>query len=253
LTRTHRALASLARLAIVASLFLLWEALSRAGAVNPRLLPPASDVFVTLFDLLQRPRIQSDIVVTLAEVALAFAIAVPVGVALGVIVVESRFLGEVLRPLLFFLFSIPKSIFLPLFILVFGISFSQKVAYGFFSAVLTMVISTAAAVESIRPDHVTVARSFGATRAQILRRVYLPSMLPILIEALRIAMIFTFTGVVLAEMYASRQGIGYQISNWGETYQLRALLAGVLLVSAMAIAFNESIRRVEHYFGHWRT
>ena len=78
-------------------------------------------------------------------------------------------------------------------------------------------------------------------------------MLPLLIEALRISMIFTFTGVVLAEMYASRHGIGYQISNWGETYQVRPLLAGVLLVSAMAILFNEAIRWVEKKCGHWRT
>lgn len=248
-----RTVLSAARLAIVAALFLLWEALSRTGTVNPRLLPSASDVFVTLWDLLQRPRIHSDIAVTLLEVLTSFAISVPVGVAIGLIIAESRYLSEVFKPLLFFLFSIPKSIFLPLFILAFGISFMQKVAFGFVSSCLTMVICTAAAVESIRADHITTARSFGATKSQIVRRVYLPSMLPVLIEALRISMIFTFTGVILAEMYAAREGIGYQISNWGETYQVRQLLAGVLLVSAMAIIFNEIIRWVEQKCGHWRT
>ena len=249
----NRHVAGAARLAIVAALFLLWEVMARSGAVNPRMLPPASDVLATLWDLLQRPRIHSDIAVTLLEVVVSFAISVPVGVAIGIVIAESRFLSAVFKPLLFFLFSIPKSLFLPLFILAFGISFTQKVAFGFVSSFLTMVICTAAAVESIRADHVMIARSFGATRAQIVRRVYLPSMLPLLIEALRISMIFTFTGVVLAEMYASRNGIGYQISNWGETYQVRPLLAGVLLVSMMAILFNEAIRWVERRCGHWRT
>ena len=250
----NRYLAGAARLAIVAALFLLWEVASRTLArSNPRLLPPASDVFATLWDLLQRPRIHSDIAVTLLEVVVSFAISVPVGVILGIVIAESRFLSAVFKPLLFFLFSIPKSLFLPLFILAFGISFTQKVAFGFVSSFLTMVICTAAAVELIRADHVMIARSFGATRSQIVRRVYLPSMLPLLIEALRISMIFTFTGVVLAEMYASRHGIGYQISNWGETYQVRPLLAGVLLVSAMAVLFNEAIRWVERKYGHWRT
>jgi NitT/TauT family transport system permease protein len=249
----NRHVAGATRLAIVAALFLLWEGLARSGVVNPRMLPPASDVLATLWDLLQRPRIHSDIAVTLLEVVVSFAISVPVGVVLGIVIAESRFLSAVFKPLLFFLFSIPKSLFLPLFILAFGISFTQKVAFGFVSSFLTMVICTAAAVESIRADHVMIARSFGATRAQIVRRVYLPSMLPLLIEALRISMIFTFTGVVLAEMYASRHGIGYQISNWGETYQVRPLLAGVLLVSMMAILFNEAIRWVERKYGHWRT
>ncbi len=249
----NRIIPSAARLAIVAAFFIFWEVASRTGMVNPRLLPPASDVFVTLWELLQRPRIHSDMAVTLLEVLTSFAISVPVGVIIGLIIAENRYLSEVFKPLLFFLFSIPKSIFLPLFILAFGISYSQKVAFGFVSSFLTMVICTAAAVESIRDDHITTARSFGATKSQIVRRVYLPSMLPLLIEALRISMIFTFTGVVLAEMYAARQGIGFQISNWGETYQVRPLLAGVLLVSAMAIAFNEAIRWVEQKCGHWRT
>ncbi len=136
--------------------------------VNPRLLPPASDVFVTLWDLIQRPRIQSDIGVTLVEVMTSFAISVPVGVAIGLVIAESRYLSEVFKPLLFFLFSVPKSIFLPLFILAFGISFSQKVAFGFVSSFLTMVICTTAAVESIRNDHITTARSFARRK----RRLY---------------------------------------------------------------------------------
>jgi ABC-type nitrate/sulfonate/bicarbonate transport system permease component len=249
----HRHFAGAVRLAIVAALFLLWEVLSQTGTVNPRLLPAASDVFVTLWELLQRPRIHSDLAVTLLQVLVSFAISVPVGVFIGIVIAENRFLSDVFKPLLFFLFSIPKSLFLPLFILAFGISFTQKVAFGFVSSFLTMVLCTAAAVESIRADHVMIARSFGATRAQIVRRVYLPSMLPVLIEALRISVIFTFTGVILAEMYASRSGIGYQISNWGETYQVRPLLAGVLLVAAMAVLFNEVIRWVEKKCGHWRT
>ena len=90
----NRYLAGAARLAIVAALFLVWEALSRTGAVNSRLLPPVSDVFATLWDLLQRPRMQSDIAVTLLEVIVSFAISVPVGFIIGIIIAESRFLSE---------------------------------------------------------------------------------------------------------------------------------------------------------------
>ncbi len=140
-----------------------------------------------------------------------------------------------------------------MFILVFGITFYEKVAFGVFSTIFILIMSTTAAVDSVRAEHVTAAHSFGATRAQIIRRVYLPSMLPVLLEALRLAMIFNFTGVILAEMYASRNGLGHLISDWGENFMLRQLLAGVLLVSAIAIAFNESIRWVEKRCGHWRT
>jgi sulfonate transport system permease protein len=114
-------------------------------------------------------------------------------------------------------------------------------------------MSTTAAVDSIKTEYLTVARSYGATTAQTIYRVYLPSMLPVLLETVRISMIFNLTGVMLAEMYASRDGIGHQISNWGENFQMRPLLAGVLMVAITAITFNEVVRWVETRCSHWRT
>jgi ABC-type nitrate/sulfonate/bicarbonate transport system permease component len=241
------------RFAIVAALFALWELLSRTGMVNPRLLPSASDTIATLVDLLGRPGVRSDILVTGAEVLTAFVIAVPIGALIGILIAEKRYFAEVAKPLLFFAFSIPKSIFLPMFILVFGVGFSQKVGFGFFSTIFIVIMSTTTAVESVKADYLTVARSYGATPVQTAFRVYLPSMLPVLLEALRISMIFNLTGVILAEMYASRDGIGHQIATWGENFQMKQLLAGVLMIAVIAMTFNELVRAVETRCSHWRT
>ena len=243
----------LGRVAIVAAVFALWETLSRTEIVNPRLLPPASDVLTMLGDLLQRASVRSDLVVTATEVLAAFALAVPFGTLIGCLIAENRYFSDVVKPMLFFAFSIPKSIFLPMFILVFGVGFAQKVGFGFFSTIFIVIMSTTTAVESVKLEHLTVARSYGATPVQIAWRVYLPSMLPVLLEALRISMIFNLTGVILAEMYASRDGIGHQIATWGENFQMRQLLAGVLMVAAVAMTFNELIRWVETRCSHWRT
>jgi NitT/TauT family transport system permease protein len=243
----------LTRLALLALVLAAWEALPRLGVVNPRLLPPLSDVLVMLVDILGRPQVHEAILVTAAEVVVAFVIAVPLGAAIGVAIAENDYLGQVLKPMLFYVFSVPKSIFLPMFILVFGIGFQQKVAYAAFSTVFVVIMSATAAVESVRADHVLVARSYGATRAQILTRVYVPSMMPVLLEALRISMIFNFTGVMIAEMYASRTGIGHLIANWGENFQMRQLFAGVILLAAVAILFNETVRALEGRCSTWRT
>jgi NitT/TauT family transport system permease protein len=114
-------------------------------------------------------------------------------------------------------------------------------------------MSTTAAVESVKPENLLVARSYGATPAQTIWRVYVPSMLPVLLETLRISMIFNLTGVMLAEMYASREGIGHLIANWGENFMMRQLLAGVLMVAVIAMTFNELVRLVETRCSHWRT
>src|SRR6478735_6257743 len=243
----------LARIAIVVAIFALWEMLSRTGMVNPRLLPSASDTLATLGDLLQRASVRKDLAVTATEVVTAFALAVPVGAMIGFLIAENKYFSDVAKPLLFFAFSIPKSIFLPMFILVFGVGFAQKVGFGFFSTIFIVIMSTTTAVESVKVEHLTVARSYGATPMQTAFRVYLPSMLPVLLEALRISMIFNLTGVILAEMYASRDGIGHQIATWGENFQMKQLLAGVLMIAVIAIAFNELVRWVETRCSHWRT
>ena len=210
-----------ARLALLGLVLAAWEALPRAGVVNPLLLPPLSDVLAMLAQILGRSQVQEAVAVTAAEVILAFMIAVPLGAAIGVLAAEHDYFGQVFKPMLFYVFSVPKSIFLPMFILVFGIGFQQKVAYAAFSTMFIVIMSAAAAVESVKADHVLVARSYGATRTQVLLRVYVPSMMPFLLETLRISMIFNFTGV--------------------------------MMIAVIAITFNELVRWVETRCSHWRT
>ncbi len=242
----------LGRFAILAALLAAWEALPRSGAVNAQLLPPFSTTVVTLLDILGRPAMKSDLLMTIGEILVAFALAVPLGAAVGVLVAESDYAGRVLKPLFFFVLSIPKSIFLPLMILALGIGFWQKVAFGMLSTVFILIMGAAAAVESVRADHLLVARACGAGRLQTVTRVYAPSMLPVLLETLRIAMIFNFTGVILAEMYASRTGIGNRIANWGDDFMMPQLYASVLLVALLSIACNEAIRWLETRSSAWR-
>jgi NitT/TauT family transport system permease protein len=243
----------LTRVLLLACVLLTWELLPRLGAVETDLLPPFSEVVRTLITLLGRTSFLYDIVTTTLEIFTSFLIAVPLGALLGLLIAEHPYVARVFDPLLFFLFSIPKSIFLPMFILTLGIGFWQKVGFGCFSTTLLVLLSTQAAVRSVRPDHLQVAYSYGATPTQIVLRVYLPSMLPIILEALRLALIFTFTAVTLAEMYASSTGVGHEIETWGENFMMPQLLAGVLLMSCAAILLNEAIRWAEHRCGAWRT
>ena len=149
----------LSRVAIIVAISALWEILPRTGLVNPRLLPSASDTLETLADLLQRSSVRNDLAVTATEVLTAFVLAVPFGCLLGYLIAEYRYFAEVMKPLLFFAFSIPKSIFLPMFILVFGVGFAEKVGFGFFSTIFIVIMSTTTAVESVKMEHLTVARS----------------------------------------------------------------------------------------------
>ena len=241
------------KILFVAFAIALWALASRWGLLDPRLFPSPGDVGAVTLSLLARPDIRAELVTTLSSVFISLLISMPVGILLGASIASSNYWKEVMKPILFFPLSIPKSIFLPMFILVFGIGFQQKVAYAAFTTAFVVLMSATAAVESVRADHIMVARSYGATQGQILWRVYVPSMMPILLETLRISMIFNFTGVMIAEMYASRTGIGHLIANWGENFQMPQLFAGVIVLAAVAILFNETVRWLEARCSTWRT
>jgi len=237
---------------IAAGLVVAWELAVRGGLINARLLPPPTAVIDALGNLLAEPKMARNISVTLAQALLAILIACPLGLLFGIALAENRRLAQVFDPFLYFAFSVPKSIFLPMFILAFGIGFGQKVMFGVFSAIFIAVLTTEAAVNGVPQHLVRAARAFGASRTQIYTRIYVPAMLPSLIEGLRLAMIFNITGVIFAEMYASREGLGHMIAFWGEYFMLPELLAGITIAAFLSIVVNEALRWMENRVGRWR-
>ncbi len=214
--------------AAVLGLFALWEALVRLGRIDASLAPAPSTILAALVRLLQRPEVLTSLAVTAWEVLAAFLIALPRRVSLlGFTLAEVPALGALLRPLVNFLFGVPKSIFLPVFILVFGVSIPQKIAFGVFTTIFVLIMGGIAAVQSVPRELVTVSRVYGASRWQIIREIYLPAMAPILLESARLGMVFNITAVLLCEIYGARDGIGYRIAAWGENLQMPQLYAAL--------------------------
>ena len=234
------------------ALVLLWEVLVRRGVIDASLAPAPSTIAGALLALVQRPEVLASLGVTAWEVVAAFLVAAPVGLLLGFALVEIPLLGALFRPLVNFLFGVPKSIFLPVFILVFGVSIPQKIAFGVFTTLFVVITGGIAAAKSVPRELVTVSRVYGATRWQVIREIYLPSMAPILLESARLGMIFNITAVLLCEIYGARDGIGYRIASWGENLQMPQLYAALVIVAAAAVAVNEALRAVEARLGSWR-
>lgn len=236
----------------VLGLLALWEAMVRLGRLDATLAPAPTTILEALIRLGRRPEVMTSLGVTAGEVIAAFLVAVPVGLFIGFTLAEVPFLGALLRPLVNFLFGVPKSIFLPIFILVFGVSIPQKIAFGVFTTVFVMIMGGIAAVQSVPRELVTVSRVYGAGRLQIVREIYVPAMAPILLESIRLGMVFNITAVLLCEIYGARDGIGYRIAAWGENLQMPQLYAALTMVAAAAVAVNEGLRLLEARLCSWR-
>lgn len=233
------------QLAVVLVLAATWELASRSRAVDPDVLPPLTKVAGILWRLLHDGDFLADLRITAFECLVAFAVVVPLGLLAGFVLGESQTLDRALGGALQLMMSVPKSVFLPVFVLMFGIGIAQKVIFAIVLAFFIVVPTGIAAVHSVPRGLVTAARAFGATRTQIYGRVYLPAMAPLIVGGVRLGLIFVVHGVVFAEMYGSTGGIGRSIVTWGEGFQMDYLLAAVMLVLVATVTLNEAIQAVE--------
>lgn len=233
------------RILIVGTMILAWEFASPLGWMDADLLPPFSRVMAEIGSLLANERFRHDIYVTVFSCLSAFIIVVPLGLACGFVLGESQAADKSFGPLLQLLMTVPKSVFLPLFILFFGIGIPQKVVFAVVLAFFIVVPTGRAAVHSVPRGLVVAARSFGANRFQIYRDIYAPAAAPLVMSGVRLGLIFSIHGVIFAEMYASWEGIGRHILTWGESYQMTPLLAAVSLILIATVILNESMQLVE--------
>ncbi|HEY8684775.1 MAG TPA: ABC transporter permease subunit [Chloroflexota bacterium] len=242
-----------AGLASLVAVLLLWELIVRSGLISHRLLASPSETAVALVNILGDGDVRAGIAATLFEVLVAMALAVPVGVLLGFFVGESRLANRLLAPILSGLMVTPKAVFLPLFILAFGVGLNQKVVFGIFQALFVIAVATIAATQGVPNGLLLVARSQRASRLQTYRHIYLPYMLPVTVQGIRIGVVYAVHGILLAEIYVSRVGLGRLILIWGNAGRVADLLAGAFLAGLIAIAINEVFRLYEHQLGAWRT
>ena len=233
-------------------ILVVWEAASKLGWLDPALLPPVETVGRTVGALFADPVFVRHAGTTLYRVLLAIVIAVPLAFSTGFLIAEVSRFGRVVNPVIHLGLAIPQSIFLPIFMLVFGIDTLQKVVFGVTHAFFVMTVVTVAAARSIPPTYAFAARSFGASPWQIYLKVYLPAMAPLLIGGVRLALIFDIIGVLGAEMYGSREGLGILLFRWGEEAQVARLAALVLVIAFATILMNELLRAGESRVEHWK-
>jgi ABC-type nitrate/sulfonate/bicarbonate transport system permease component len=247
-----KSLVLVAQIAFVALLIGLWTLGSWIGAFDPTILPPPVKVAIALRALLRSSDFLADSLDTIIRVIAAFAIGAPIALAAGFIMGENIGVGRSLSPIFNLVLSVPQSIFLPLFVLLFGLGFTEKLIFGITHVFFVVAVNGMAAVRQVPHGQVVLARSFGASRLKVYRSIYLPAMAPQIVTGLRLGIIFDVIGILLAEMYASRSGLGVLLLRWGESYAVDKLMAATVLISVVTIVINEAMRIWENRVGRWR-
>jgi NitT/TauT family transport system permease protein/taurine transport system permease protein len=243
--------ASTLRSLMVIFLIVLWEILPRAGLVPELFLPSLSSTLAAGWS--EAGEYGSALLVTLYEVGISMVFACGGGILLGALVGSLPRLRLLIMPMVSGLYAVPLVILYPVFTVWLGIGSESKIAFASIYGFLPTMLATAAGIRTIDPQLLLAARSMGATFPQCLVRVVLPAAIPTVLSGLRVGGALVIVGVVVSEMLISTAGIGYLISRYRTILDSPHVFAGVLLVLAMAVAFNAIIRWVERKAAIWRT
>jgi NitT/TauT family transport system permease protein len=240
--------------AAVAIVFALWQGIAFAKLLPPLFLPGPITIGEALISLFTDPRqnIWLDLGTSGYEVAIGYGGAIVVGLLLGLGMGWYTRFQYALDPFVSFFYATPRIVLIPLFIIWFGIDWQSKVAVIFLGALFPIIINTMAGVRNTEASLLRVAKSFGASEALIFRRVVLPGAVPFILTGLRLGVGHALTGVVVAEYIAARHGVGKLISDYGVTFQMPKMFAGVLFIAGTGVLLTWLLQRIENRFQSWR-
>jgi NitT/TauT family transport system permease protein len=232
------------RLAILILLLLLWQGLHHV--VGATALPAPVPTLSYLVRFIMTPRFAENASATATAFVLALILAYGFGLAIGVWMGAHHLSGAVGEPILVALYSLPKITLYPVILLIFGLGLSGKTAFGALHGILPVALLTMAAIRNISPVYLKAARSMNLSSRQTILMVLFPATLPEIVSGLRIGLTVTLLGVLLAEMFASKQGLGFLIMNAMSLLQSEEMVAVAVLLFAFAAVANALLLWIEH-------
>jgi NitT/TauT family transport system permease protein len=217
------------------------EILCRDRIIPPLTLPAPSLILQDLWSVLKSGAFNAATGKTLTNVALAILLAVTIGIAAGAALHRARTLRALLEPLFSTYYAIPIYAFYPLFIIVFGLGDAPQVTIGFMLAVVSMIVSTLAGLDSVPAVLGKTARVLRLGPVETVRSVTLPYAAPYLFTGVKLAIAYAFIGVIGAEFIMSNTGLGYEIRFAYDNLDNDVMYPLILLILLIAVAVNMSL------------
>jgi len=229
----------------------LWEFISRVLVANSLFLAAPSQIAVALFNLARTGQLGHHVGVSAAEFAVGYIIACAIGIALGLAMAASATMKQALQPWVSGLYATPTIALAPLFILWFGIGIWSKVLVVITLVLFPVAINTEAGLRTTSERLIEMLRSFGATRRQIFLKVSLPSAVPFILAGLKLGIGRGLIGVVVAELFGSRAGLGNLISQSADAFNMPDLFAGVVVLAFAGIVMTAGFGWLEQRIVPW--
>jgi ABC-type nitrate/sulfonate/bicarbonate transport system permease component len=253
--RTYRTLKIGAEIAVPIAILLGWQ-LWTASADSPR-FPRLSTILVKFQELWLFSEFGTHVVPSLERIALGFAIAVLVGIGLGIPLGLSIWGRKAAMPHIEYWRAIPPPALLPIsIVLLHSIGNLQKVSFIAFFCLFPILLNTIDGVRGIEPTLIETARSYGVPGHEQIRRIVLPAAMPQIFAGMRTSLSLAVIIMVISEYFSSTSGVGYVLLISKNTFQLAPMWAAIVLIGLLGYLLNLGFllieRRVLAWHRGWR-
>jgi NitT/TauT family transport system permease protein len=230
---------------------LLWESVSRILIANPLFLAAPTQIAQAVYALTLTGEMGRHVWISSIEFVIGYVIASVIGIAFGFGMANSVRFKQALQPWISGLYATPTIALAPLFILWLGIGIWSKVLVVIFLVLFPVTINTEAGLRQTSERLIEMLRSFGASEQQIFFKVSLPSALPFILAGLKLGIGRGLIGVVVAELFGSRAGLGRLISQSADAFNMPELFAGVIVLAIAGIAMTAGFGWMEKRLVPW--
>ena len=240
-----------ARYGLVLAFLALWQISSTQGWVNPSVFPPLDVIVSALWGSLASGALLDDIAISLQRSGIAFAAAFAVGIPLGLVMGQARIVEQALDPLLQFFRQTSALALYPVFILLLGLGETSKVFVIFWATLFPILLSTIGGVKEVDTKLIEMARTYGASRLTVFRRVVLPAAVPAIFVGLRLSATTALLLLIAAEMIGANKGVGFQVMNAQYNFQIPLMFAAILLLALLGLAANAVLVLLQRKICRW--
>jgi NitT/TauT family transport system permease protein len=231
----------------IALLIAVWQAINSFGYAPPALLPPPGIVFSRLFHQLLDSTFQFQIATTLFRLFTGFAIAVVLGVSLGIAAATYPAINAVVRPVVRVLAPLPKVALYPAFLLLLGFDHQSKIMLVAADALFPILLSTYYGASTVEQKLIWSAMAAGTPPRQILFKVVLPAAAPSILTGCRIGLVISCIVVFLAEMITSTNGLGFVLVTAARTFQAVDMFVPLITISLLGLILNGLLQAARSY------
>jgi NitT/TauT family transport system permease protein len=221
---------------------LAWWLISLTGAIDPLFLPSPSGVWDTAVRLADNGKLWSDIGWSVSRVLIGFGLAAVIAVPIGILMGTFHVADAIFEPMTDFIRYMPAAAFIPLIMLYVGIGEASKILMIFIGTYFQLVLLVAVVARNVSHDLIKVGYTLGTNRRKTLLHIIVPASLPGLADTLRITLGWAWTYVVVAELIAAQQGLGFRIMEAQRFLQTGTIFLYILIIGLLGLVSDQLIR-----------